>query len=429
MAYRPPLSSTDSAGKWLSQISDADRPAAAALLHDMMLLNEEQVAVAIRSLLLIWARTRKGRRKRIALYAEREFAEARALRVESIADSKGRVRERAVGRKGPAAVSPIRGMPRVGSEGMIAFIISQAVEASPRIYMNQPGPDRLRARTNPAGTIAIVTDFVGSGLRVRIMLDKFWAVPTVRSWVSRGWVDFTVVAAAGTRAGIDRVRRHRLAPKVLVEHVAPTVFSGIDRARSIERQKLLETYGPTEGRGAGRLGFGGTAALIAFSYRLPNNTPPLIHKDSPPWKALYTGPAPDDLRPAFGLADPEEQVNNAAAATGIALATDLPIADAKTIIVLGAIRGRWRYGAETALAEMTGLSKPELIVIRDTAARAGLLDTNGRLTDRGQLALAAGTRHERRRPDIPTVEAPYYPQQLRTPRRPSSFRRPLGRPR
>lgn len=429
MIPRPRLSSTQTAREWLSQFGAADQPAAAALLDDMMLLNEEQVAVAIRSLLLTLAGKRKGRHKRIALYAEREFAQTRAFEVANVVDSAGRIRARAIGRRGPAAVSPIRGSARVGSEGMIAFIISQAVEASPKIYMNHPGPERLRAKANPAGTIAIVTDFIGSGLRVRTMLEKFWAVPTVRSWVSRNWIDFKVVAAVGTRAGIDALRHHRLRPEVLVEQIAPTLFGGRDWAAVIERRKLLEENGPSEGRGAGRFGFGESGALVAFSYRLPNSTPPMIHQDAPPWKALYTGPAPEDLRSAFGLSDPEEKVKQAAEEAGIVLAKDLSLPDAKIILALGTIRGRWRPGAEIALAEMTGLSVPQLIVICDTARRTGLLDSGGRLTDRGQLALAAGTRQERRRPDIPTAELLYYPQQLRTPRRPSSIRRPLGRPR
>jgi hypothetical protein len=221
MVHRPRLSSIETACSWLSQFHEVDRPTASALLDDLLLLNDEQVATAFRPLLFTLAQERKGRRKRIALYAERPFAEACAFDVALVADADGRMRRRAVGSKGPAAVGPVRGSPRVGSEGMVAFIISQAVEASPKIYMNHPGPDRLRARTNLPSTLAIVTDFVGSGERVRTMVDKFWAVPTVRSWVSRGWVSFKVIAAAGTSAGLEQVRNHHLRPQVLVEYIAP----------------------------------------------------------------------------------------------------------------------------------------------------------------------------------------------------------------
>jgi hypothetical protein len=98
------------------------------------------------------------------------------------------------------------------------------------------------------------------------------------------------------------------------------------------------------------------------------------------------------------------------------LAADLSEDHAQTVFVLSAVRGRWRRGAEVAIAEMTGLTVPEMIVIRRRAIRAGLLSMDGRLTDVGQATLQAGTRSERKRPDIPTASEPYYPKSLRVPR-------------
>jgi hypothetical protein len=416
----PRLSATETARQWLSQFEAADRPAASALLDEMLLLNDEQVATAIRSLLLAVARDRNGKRKRIALYAERPFAEASAFEVTLIPDADAQMRRRAVGWKGPAAVKPVRGLPRIGSEGWMAFIISQAVETSPKIYMNHPGPDRLRARTFPPSAIAIVTDFIGSGQRVRTMLDKFWAVPTIRSWRSGGFLkDFMIIAAAGTSAGLDQVRNHHLKPRVLAEYVAPTLHHA---GNCTAQLALLQKYGPSEGRGAGRKGFGDNAALIAFSYRIPNNTPALIHADAPGWRALYTGSAPNDLRAVFGVSA-KEQLERASFSVGASLSNDLSLSDARMIIVLSAIRGRWRPKSETALAEITGFPEPEIVEIHRRAIAAGLLDRHGRLTDDGQLALAAGTERERKRPDIPIATAPYYPQVLRAPWGLSSTRR------
>jgi hypothetical protein len=230
-----------------------------------------------------------------------------------------------------------------------------------------------------------------------------------------------VITAAATSAGLEHVRNHHLRPQVLVEYVAPTLHRGHNRS---ERLALLRNYGPSEGRGSGREGFGDTAALIAFSYRIPNNTPALIHQNGRDWRALYTVPAPNDLRAAFGIAAPEEQLERAASAIGVSLSADLPLLDAKIILVLSSIRGRWRPKSETALAEVTGFPEPELAAIRYRAIKAGLLDVNGRLTDDGQRAVAAGTERERKRPDIPSAAAPYYPQELRIPRGPSSIRRP-----
>jgi hypothetical protein len=428
--FRPPLSTTETGKAWLSQFAPWDRPAAASLLDALMLMNDEQVATALRSLLADLAQRRSGlrKRKRVALYAEREIAEAAIFRVELVTDADGRLRRRAVGRQGPSAVKPIRGSTRVGSEGWVAFVISQAVKSSPGIFLNHPGPDRLRNLRQPVGALAMVSDFIGSGTRVRTMLDKFWAVPTVRSWFSRGWISFKVVAAVGTREGLEAVRNHRVRPEVLVQHVAPQLSEHGDRQPYHAWRTVIETYGPERVGGAGRAGFRDNAALIAFSYGIPNDTPLMLHAGEG-WGPLFSGAAPLDLRSAFGLQSRAERVKLAAAATGIDLAPDLSLPHAEMVVFLRAIRGRWRTGAQTAVAETTGMTEPEVLAAWTRASEHGYLDPKGHLTDAGHAALGAAERGERKRPTVPTNSESYYPLQLRIPRGSSSISRPSGRPR
>lgn len=374
------------------------------------------MSAAIRSQLYKLAKLRRGRHRRMALYAERELSGKVIFESTPTKDDVGRMRLRAVGRKGPDPVHPVRGGSRVGSEGQIAHVISQAKETWPQIFMNHPGPDLIRGKTWPAGSIVIVTDLIGSGNRVRTMLDAFWAVPTVQAWHSRHWIDFKIVAAAATRSGYDRVRHHRVHPEVCAQYVAPTVRSEADPRRAREWSRLIDNYGPASGRGAPRYGFGGSAALIAFSYRLPNNTPALLHHTSGGWRALYKGSAPQDLRSAFEIVGDAEAVSLAATDTGVPLSSELSTTEAQMVLVLSLIRGRWREGAELALAQRTGMAIPDVEEIRIRALRLGLLTSQGRLTDDGQALLAAGRKGERKRPDIHTEPKAYYPQQLRTPR-------------
>jgi hypothetical protein len=345
-----------------------------------------------------------------------------------VPDANGRLRRRSTGRKGPAPVKPVRGSGRVGSEGLVAFVISQAHETKPKSFMNHPGPDILRGKTSPAGSIGVVTDFIGSGSRVREMLDAFWAVPSVRSWVSRKWIDFKVIAAAATVAGVANVKRHRLRPQILFQHVAPTIVSFPDWRQAGEWLQLIERYGPDAGRGASHYGFGGNAALVAFNYRIPNNTAAILHRTHDSWRALYDGAAPDDLGPAFRLRTPNKVIGQAAVDCGVVIATDLPLEDAALVLILTLLRGRWRAGAEVALAERTGMAVPDIMDILARALKHGFVNGSGRLTDAGQAFLAAGRRSERERPVVATNPAPYYPLVLRTPRGPSSTRRPSGRP-
>ncbi len=399
---RPQLSKFSAAKAWLGQFGPADQQAAAEFLDAILLLNEEEVSAALRSQLYDLAKARRGKHRRIAVYAEREFEKKSVFDSVPTADKNGRLRMRALGRT-VSAVKPVRGSPRVGSEGLVAFVISQAKEAWPLIIMNHPGPDLIRGKTQPAGTIVIVTDFIGSGTRVRSMLDAFWAVPSVRSWVSRRLINFTVIAAAGTAKGEANVRRHRVHPSVQLKYAVPTVGTAAEWRVSDKWFKLMDGYGPDAGRGAHRYGFGGDAALVAFNYRLPNNTPAMLHKSEGAWHALFDGPAPDDLRPAFGMRTAIEVVEAAAESTGIVLAPDISPADAAMVLVLTLMSGRWRRGAEIALAERTGMSVPDVWDVLRRALRLGFLTPQGRLTDAGHAALAAGRRQERKRPEVPTI--------------------------
>ena len=412
-ADRPRLSRCQSATEWLRQFGAADQLAAAGLVDALLLLNDDDVASAVRKQLRKLASTRVGHRRRVALYSEREFAEAVVFESEMQPGRDGILRKRAVGNSGPPAVKPLRGRARVGSEGWTAFMISQAVESSPRIYLNHPGPDRIRR--HKVGLIVIATDFIGSGTRIRTMLDKFVNVPSVRAWKSNGWLGFAVVAAAGTKVGIRSVEAHRVAPSVLVSHVVPTLDGYPDWSAVAEWRSLIARYGPRMARGSGPEGFGSGGALVAFSHRTPNNTPLLLHQGATGWLPLFQGPPSDDMRPAFGLAPMGPRVRHAAAAAAVPLAEDLSPEEGRMVIVLRTLRGRWRHGQEVEFAERTGLTVLEILDAKEQAVAAGLLTSEGRLTDGGQRLAHTGA-DARRRPDIPTRSEMYYPQVLRAPR-------------
>lgn len=410
------LSQTTVGAAWLGQFAAGDRAAASSLLDAMLLLNEEQVGTSIRLALDRIAEGQRHRKRRVALYAEREFDSSMIFEVQMLPDAKGRLRRRAVGYNGPHAVRPVRGHARVGSEGFVAHLISQATERWTKIFMNHPGPDRLRGKTAPAGEIVIVTDFLGSGTRVSTMLDKFWAVPTLRSWKSRDMVRFRVVAAAATLSALSKVRRHRLKPQVEAEWIAPTVKSSADFRTVLSWMRLIENNGPAEGRGTGRYGFGDEGALIAFNYRLPNNTPAMIHHGEEGWQPLYVGPAPVELRELFGVRSLDQAIISAAQSNGVVFGRELTEEDRQTILVLSMLKGRWHRGAEVALASRTSLPVPTVMDILLRALKTELITRSGRITDKGYKFMESGRAGERKTPIIATSPVPYYPEALRIPK-------------
>jgi hypothetical protein len=415
---KAPLSRSETGKAWLAQFKSADDAGVASKLLDaMMLLNEAEVADAIRdgidSLVEEW----RGRGRSLALYAEREFDSGTAFESDDIVDATGRTRRRAISYSGP--IKPTRGRMRVGSEGTVAYLISQVVQKWPKLLKNHPGPKSIRAKSSPVGAIVIVTDLIGTGTRVRKMLDKFWKVPSVKSWFSGKWIEFIVVAAAGTEAGIANVQSHRLRPIVIAEHVVPTIETWKDQTLAHQWRRLITNYGPNSGRGGvPRGGFGGNTALVALSSRIPNNTPAILHQsDGSEWHALYEGPAPADLRPYFQMLDETDQAKSAAEAIGVDLAKDLNARDAKLVVVLSLPPSLLRRQDIVAIAATTTMSRSEIERIIKRAVEGGLLTSEGRLTEAGQELLKANRRGDRRTTPIATNTEPYYPQTLRIPRR------------
>src|SRR5690606_26093632 len=80
----------------------------------------------------------------------------------------------------------------VGSEGVIANIITQVLRAKKCSALSHPGPDAIRAKG--IRHFILVTDFIGSGRQACRYLDAAWRVASVRSWASRKMISFTVLA-------------------------------------------------------------------------------------------------------------------------------------------------------------------------------------------------------------------------------------------
>src|SRR5208337_3578272 len=131
---------------------------------------------------------RSSPERKIALYAERRIKKVFGIIPTFFPGSRhGRA-------KGPG-VQPVQADPRdqeVGSEGVVAQLITDYCRRNPEVALSHPGPTKLR--DDRVSHIVIVTDFIGSGLRVYDMLESFRYVATLQSWRSYGRLKFIVVA-------------------------------------------------------------------------------------------------------------------------------------------------------------------------------------------------------------------------------------------
>lgn len=423
------LSETAVGQSWLAQFDiGADQAAAAAMLDAMLLLDQEEVAAAQRAGLASLQTQpphRPSSKHRIGLYAEREFAESRIFTEELVNGRDGKQKMRSTGPKRVAPVAPRRGSSRVGSEGPTANVISQVIKSNSRIFTSHPGPEIIRK--TGVSIICIVTDLIGSGTRINKMLDLFWKSPSVRAWWRLGWLAFSIVSACGTRRGIEEVKRHKFKPEVKSEFSVPSIgdFESDLVARWTD---IMTRYGPPSAIAEDISGFKGSAALVAFTYGIPNNTPLILHGHEGGWKSLYQGAVPENSKRAFHPLSEEERAENALELAGHELDRSIGADLAVLHLVLSKIRGKWREGAEYELSERTGLTPEQVRIAINQACAMSLIAGDGHLTEAGQIEIKA-LRKPWRRPDIPTNVNPYYPWQLRDPRVSSSNRRLSRRPR
>lgn len=180
---------------WLSQFDPDSQRVMITMLKAMRLVTRDMFAESLRTRLLQAARCTSGR---IGLYVEREMPPKSAPAAPLFSQSQERPR-RATG-SGPRPIEPDERQPGdVGSEGIVAQLVSELCREMPQNFVSHPGPDQIRSHENPVRKFILVTDLIGSGQRAKRYLDAAWSVFSVKSWWSsrrtKG-LSFEVVAYA-----------------------------------------------------------------------------------------------------------------------------------------------------------------------------------------------------------------------------------------
>lgn len=404
------LSETKLATSWLEQFSGVERIAAAAVLDEMLLVNYHEFNRGICELLDQIVVAQSNQKLPAALFAEREF-ETNRITGTTIAIFPKSEKGRAVG----SGVAPILADPRhqeVGSEGMIATLITNYCRAHEPFALSHPGPDKLRDQR--VRRIVIITDLIGSGRRVCRMLDAFRAVATLRSWRSYGLIDFHVLAYSGTEEGARYVRRHPLHPAVVLVTGCPTInnsFKGAQRGAVIA---LCKHY-PRRHRYP--LGFGNFGALIAFTHGVPNNAPPILHSEHNGWTPLFRRRSTSGAEILFPTDATDAIASRVTRLLRIQHARDT-LNDPKqrdwisAMIILSAIdTGATNPAAISAHTHLTFAQTKAVLALAHTA---GWIADDQRLTALGRQELTLLKRRRKRSPLLPSPQFPfYYPTQLR----------------
>lgn len=408
------LSETQEGQDWLAQFRPEDAEEATRVFDAILFVPTSEFRRWIASRIV--AESAQGR---IALYGEREFPpNARFFPVEA----PGKVR-RAIGANGPALIRPRRGSPYVGSEGIVAQLISELAKRKDLDLLLTPGPDRLRPMRSrgPTSRLAIVTDVIGSGTRIHNMLDMLWRTPSVRSWHSHRGVqlEILVFCYAASHAGLELVRGHRLEPRVIVRQVVPTLRDLAEREGAYPSlARLCRRYDPrpwTEDPGP--LGYKEAGTLIAFGHGCPNTTPRMFWAAGRNWRPLFPSRSAAELdlpRPKAGMVELGERL----AAVNRASLSDPAILsrfreDARSALLLLAAISHGLRGP-LRLASRTALDVPVVETLLDAFRKAGWTDAGNAVTAQGLAELrAAGRLAPRDRPIPEDGVSMYFPTSLR----------------
>ncbi len=400
------LSEAEAVQKWLANFGDADQPAALDLINEVMLVSRDDFADGLKSLLDSISGT-PNCGINIALYAERPIKKVFG-RIPSFFPQSRR------GRAEGNGIPPIVVDPRdqeVGSEGVVANLITDYSRQKGPNYISHPGPDKLRKEK--VRVIAIVTDFIGSGKRVLDMLESLGHVATLNSWNSYHLIRFVVLAYSGAADGLKAVRSHKLQPEVLIVMGCPTIQNTFKGKRRTEVERVCKKY-PKSNKNP--LGFMQSGALIAFSHGCPNNSPPILHSKAAGWKPLFHGRSTSEL-PAelFQLKDFEQRAKNL---LGIREARETLSSHKNSewlsvLKVLSAAESGLRFTDD--ISAKTRIEVNSVNEILSLTIQALWLDSQNRLTQLGERELARFRKRRKKTPLLAGDEGKYYyPTQLRT---------------
>jgi hypothetical protein len=388
MVSKPKFLNQESTLAWLAQFAPDEQLLMRKMLRKMRLVSRDEF---IERLIETIIERGKDGPCPVGLYAERELRHQGGKPHRLFKESRNKVK-RAFG-VGPAPVAPVRAYDSdVGSEGLIAQLVSELCRREPARFLNHPGPDAIRKKR--VRRFILVTDFIGSGKRAETYLEAAWRVRSVRSWGSarkKCGMGFEVLAYSGTERGIARVAAHPSRSAVRIVIPCPTIANSFSRADSRTIEAICIRHAP------GRpwmpsLGFDGAGALIAFAHGAPNNTPLILHKKVGAWLPLFPMRITATVRSTFTTGPEQSEdvrqrlidLRHTRLAKAAVVSSSNP--KIRGLVVLMAALGQSPRNSMT-IALRTGLTLAEVDGLLLMASKNGWTDGRNRLTDVGHAEL------------------------------------------
>lgn len=422
------LRDTPDAETWLGQFDAADRSGASLLIDSLSLVDSARFDQSLQALIVDEAGKQKTKRA-TGIYATREVESKDSPTVDGAEmDVSASLKEwvatrgwrpryfdpKARSRSPDAAPGS-----KVGSEAYIAHLIRDVAAGSGRRkLLSHPSIHQLR--TNKCQNVFLVDDIIGSGRRSETFVTAFCNDPSIRSWMSGGFLRVVVLAYGGTSAGMRRVEQHRFVDKVRVVRLVAAgraAWSATER-RTIEF--ICRKYAPRTSKPRMPLGYRDAFTLMVFQHDVPNTTPAILWARSPDWLPLL------HMRPNLGQSswplpeDVNERRKRVLAAmgrtkppTGGDFERHLEPGGLVRLVVLAASARRIRKIG--ILSDVAELSIDETARIISQCTALGWLSPDGTITPEGLAELRYARRLGLSPAERPPLRGePYYPTALRT---------------
>lgn len=413
------LSETTDGISWVDQFRPEDQRLACYLLDSLELIEHDEFVSAIQDLIANLANNSNGV---IGIFVEREIRRGKWGIPNALYKQPRRKKNRRAFGQGPQPVKPK--LPydmSVGSEGIIASLVTDICKQQPEKFISHPSPDQIRKKK--VRHIMLVTDMIGSGRRAYEYLDSAWKVASMKSWKSLGLIDFTIVSYTGTEAGVSFSKSHKTKPEVQIARSCPTIFTEFDKHIAEKIRSLCIHYDPIDHDQTESLGYRGSEGLVVFSHGCPNNVPRLLFKNGKrkSWKPMFPNRrgiaashnAFKSVKVESDLRRKLARMNELRLSSGDWMSRYSDEAKSM-LLVLAAIRKGPRQSE--AISRKTGLNITVINILLETANQWGWIDLNRRLTNigKGQLNYARRMGASPENSKIMGKEH-YFPKLLRVP--------------
>ncbi|MUJ21356.1 hypothetical protein [Aliivibrio fischeri] len=182
----------------------------------------------------------------------------------------------------------------LGSEAIISNLITRlrrgygksVVLEFDKITKSNKSPSINYMRKEKVKALILVDDVIGSGKRTVDFFNFLYKNKTIKSWISRGYLNVYVVCYMATSNGLKFVDRNikKGLVKVISINQCPTFY---DSEYHDEIATLCERYADVKEQEP--LGFRGSFAKVIFEHSAPNNIPTILYKNIDDYKANGLG--------------------------------------------------------------------------------------------------------------------------------------------